>query len=193
MRKIIIAVLFLTAQLTWAGPSELDNEPGTLGNSAVNLPGTLVVRQNLKDKKISVLNVNQVLAADKTAAKKLKEAPFQEASIDSQLAGHGGNEKDAISSTPAWGFAFGLLGLGLLGGYALGRSSYYGGYYSSYTRGYTERYYIPTYYSGGANYSYAPYYGYRDGGYSYSYYGCPSCYAGYQGRGFWDYISQFGQ
>lgn len=215
MKNILIAVIFFTSQITFG--SELDNEHSIIERTHLGqvLPGSLVVRESLRDGTVEVLHVNQQLPADKSAAATLAKAPFEPVNVDTRLAGTaGGSETDTLSSTPSWFWGFGLAALGIgIGAFALGRATspaygygyaqpYYAppAYYAApayappvYAQPYAppafygRPVYAPTYSYGAERVAFRPYYAYNYGGFRYGYYANPYAYANYAARSFWNY------
>ncbi len=127
-----------------AHAGELDNEKAVTNQQvqlAKDLPATLVMRVDQKTGAIQALHSMTKLPADAQSVQGIAAQTFSPVDVKTQVAGRPAGELDQSSSTSSWYFCF---------------SNY--------------NWFAPSYYYGGYNYGYTPYFNYGFGGYNYSFY-----------------------
>ena len=141
-------IFALALTTSFAGVSahagELDNEKSVTNQQvqlAKDLPATLVMRVNAKTGEVSAFHSNEKLSADAKMVQTLANEQFAPVDVHAQVAGQAVGELDKSSSTSSWYFCFPSF-----------------------------NWYYPSYYYGGFNYGYTPYYNYGWGGYNYYFY-----------------------
>jgi len=144
--SLFAAALALTATMTTvsAHAGELDNEKSVTNQQvqlAKDLPATLVMRVDQKTGAIQAFHSSLKLPASAEAIQKVSAQTFAPVDLKGQVAGRAVGELDRASSSSSWYFCF---------------PNY--------------NWYTPSYYYGGYNYGYSPYYNYGYGGYNYYFY-----------------------
>jgi hypothetical protein len=150
MKAFTILALSLSVNLAFA-QSELDNENHSKNRMErpANLPGTLIMRENIKTKELEVVHLQNEIEAKIEAAYEISKLAYQAVKPEQKYAQTEFNELDQDQAAESWYFYFGF------NSYA-----YYG----------WGSYYYPTYNYYGYSYAYTPYYNYNYYGYNYYYY-----------------------
>ena len=151
MKKLISSSIFaaavaITATFTAisAHAGELDNEKSVTNQQiqmAKDLPATLVMRVDQKTGAVQALHSIAKLPADAAAIQAIAGQTFAPVDLKAQVAGRPVGELDQSSSSSSWYFCFPQY-----------------------------NWFAPSYYYGGFNYGYTPYFNYGFGGYNYSFY-----------------------